>query len=98
MRHADRWEGGPALEARRVGVAGFGILGIWSSVRYGVLLTVAGALASWSAGLRGLERRCRVDGASVSAVGSRPPYEPAGLAMAEEEVGFSCLWNQRSGH
>jgi hypothetical protein len=89
VRHADRWDGGPALKARRVGVAGFGILGIWSSVRYGVLLTVAGALASWSAGLRGLERRGRVDGVWVSA---------AGLAMAEEEVGFSCLWNQGSGH
>ena len=47
VRCMARWEaGGPALDARRLGVAGLGMLGIWRRVRCGVDLGAAEGVAS----------------------------------------------------
>ena len=53
----DRWEGGPALEARLNGVVGFGgIFASWRKVVYGVSFAAAAATASSPSEFRGVMR------------------------------------------
>jgi hypothetical protein len=93
VRRPARWEaGGPALDARRVGVAGLGMVGIWRRLRYGVGLGAAEGVASGALPVRGLDCCGRFEGVVLSMAGPSSPSECAWLAMVGGEEGRICVF------
>jgi hypothetical protein len=66
-----RVDGGPALEARRNGVVGLGILASWFKVRQGVSFAAALAIVSSPSEFRGVIRDCRAEAPPMLAFGAR---------------------------